>query len=709
MGPMISVGTFLVIYALIFYLMPVPGPGDARRGGLLLRCVVLPDVVVSNWLGDPAAFAIGERLQVLAIAVGMFIPIGLAGWLLLGLLRAERGLTRLERVFFSGCLGLGATSLYMLAIGLLGRLHDRSAIWAPAAIVLVASAARWWLLKDPDPELLVDYQPVEEHSIHATRGDQRWLWFAAPFVAAILLGGALPPIDFDVREYHLQAPKEFYEQGAITFLRHNAYASMPAGTEMLSLAAMQLVGDWQLGALVGKSLIALCAPWTALGLLAAGRRWAGNRSGVMAALLFISVPWIAQVSSSGMVEGVSAMFLWGAVYAVLLWRDGARDNRLSRVLLAGALSGAAVACKYPNLVFVAIPLAAYVAYLCLRSAGRSHNIPHGAPREASAEPLLSRLAPLAAFVLAAAVVCGPWFAKNWIFTGNPVYPLAATIFGGETRTPELIARWNKAHVPDGFGPTKFVQSIINVSLESTLASVLIVPLAALALFGTGHRRLVLSLAAFAGCYLLVWWLFTHRIDRFYAPLFPVLAMLGSLAFTDPRWRGCRPVLDGFMLIGLFANLVFILAGGGGDNAYFAKADQLRADPTRVDPWKIYLNENLKPGDALLTVGDAEVFDLTMPVYYNTVFDENLFDAWFKGRAPEEILRTLADNGISHVYVNWDEIDRYRSRGNYGFSDYIQPSVLEELVRQQVLDKPLPEMDTRTGRVYPVHRPPQGAQ
>ena len=41
----------------------------------------------------------------------------------------------------------------------------------------------------------------------------------------------LPPVDFDVREYHLQAPKEFFQPGRISFLPHNVYANMPLGAE----------------------------------------------------------------------------------------------------------------------------------------------------------------------------------------------------------------------------------------------------------------------------------------------------------------------------------------------------------------------------------------------------------------------------------------------------------------------------------------------
>lgn len=48
-----------------------------------------------------------------------------------------------------------------------------------------------------------------------------------------------------------------------------------------------------------------------------------------------------------------------------------------------------------------------------------------------------RFKPLAAFLLAVAVGCGPWFVKNAVLTGNPTYPLLFEWFGGTSRTDEL--------------------------------------------------------------------------------------------------------------------------------------------------------------------------------------------------------------------------------------------------------------------------------
>ena len=160
---------------------------------------------------------------------------------------------------------------------------------------------------------------------------------------AILLAAMLPPLDFDVREYHLQAPKEFFEQGQITFLPHNVYANMALGTEMLSLLAMVLSGDWWLGALAGKTVIAGFTLLCGLGLWAAGRRLFSPTAGVVAALVYLSIPWVTSIASGGFVEGASACYLFLALYALLLHREQGTPS----LLLAGYLAGGAVSTKYP--------------------------------------------------------------------------------------------------------------------------------------------------------------------------------------------------------------------------------------------------------------------------------------------------------------------------------------------------------------------------
>ncbi len=228
-------------------------------------------------------------------------------------------------------------------------------------------------------------------------------------------------------------------------------------------------------------------------------------------------------------------------------------------------------------------------------------------------------------------------------------------------------------------------------------SPLLVPLAAAAFFCARRRRLALGLAAYAGFYLAVWWLATHRVDRFWVPVLPVLAWLAGVgtAWSASRvWRGAVTVL---LLGSLAANLLFLLSAGVYDHRYLVSLERLRRDEpaepgavSRVHPIHRYLNDKATVGDRLLLVGDAQPFDLELPTLYNTCFDECLFERWMKGHTAAERRAVLHQQQITHVLVNWSEIDRYRSPGNYGFTDYVTKELVrDELVRAQHILRPVP--------------------
>jgi hypothetical protein len=67
-----------------------------------------------------------------------------------------------------------------------------------------------------------------------------------------------------------------------------------------------------------------------------------------------------------------------------------------------------------------------------------------------------------------------------------------------------------------------------------------------------------------------------------------------------------------------------------------------------------------------------------------VFDASPFEAWcaqpvdgkpqseWPLRDPAEIRRTLQEQGITHLCINWLEIIRYRLPGSYGYTDFVHP-------------------------------------
>jgi hypothetical protein len=688
----------LVVYLLLFY-----AAEHSRRQSLLI--LFIPDDMVLSWVGgDFGRLGVLDRAPVLLVAGSIIALAFVFGRLTISAARCDRRLSRLELFIFSTGVGLSELSLLTLAIGLVGGLDSLWAFVAPIGTVLALAVWQWkrGALWGSDG----DVAGADAAGAQDSGWLQRWgLWLGVPFALLILLGGMLPPWDFDVREYHLQVPKEWYLQGEIGFLPHNVYGNMPLGAEMHALLAMVFMPgrlDWWWGALAGKTVIAAFAPLTALALFAAGKRFVSTTAGVVASLVYVSTPWVAHVSVTGLIEGAVGFYLLLAVYAMLLWNSeaGASADPVAargRILLAGFLAGSAAACKYPAFLFVVLPLALWSLF-------------HG--RRFNWKPALL-------FTMAVVCACGLWLGKNWVLAGNPIYPL---VFGGSTRTPEKMEQWNRAHrvPPDDRGRryslAQAADAVAQVGWRSAWLSPLLIPLAVMAFVSDTRRRLALILAVYALYFLLTWWLFSHRIDRFLVPLLPVVALLAGIGAAWSQAQRWRTVVVTVLMCGLVASFLLI-ATGGHDHRYLVALTDLRRDdamqedtPPRIRAQRLahaYLNDAVDDEHRALLVGDAEPFDLEVPVLYNTCFDDCIFEQLMRGRSREERVAALREQGISHVFVFWSDIDRYRSPGNYGFTDYVTKSLVrDELARKQRLLRRVElDIEPESGEVFEVVEQP----
>ena len=706
------------VYLVLFYATELPGlpnvDGLSHRRMIFLLPLLTPEEIVPQWLGTSPTVAVLDRLPVLAVAGGILGGSFVIGWLALVLGGLDRRLTRLEVIVFSLAVGLNGVSTYVLLAGSCGFLHGRLVFLLPMLVISAAAGWLWFrrrgepLEKDLSPPWPTRDDPAGNHGI-----SPRWLWCAAPFVAVIVLGGMLPPVEFDVREYHLQAPKEFYQAGRIGFLPHNLYGNMALGTEMFSLLGMVLTGDWWLGSLVGKTVIAAFGPLTGLGLLAAGRRFFSPSVGIVAAVLFVSTPWIVQVSTTGFVEGASALYLLMTLYAFWLWR---KSPHRSTILLAlcGYMAGSAVSCKYPGVLFVVLPFAACIAVTEFEKAGGGKaGGRKKAPGPSSSLPgrLPVVFRHLTVFFLAVGLGSGLWFAKNWAFTGNPTYPLMYGLFGGENWTAEKTRSWNSVHVPTDFSVSALRHDMAGVVLKSKWLSPILMPLAALAFFRPKTRRLAIWLAVYFAFIVAAWWCLALRsADRYWIHGLPLVALLGGIGACWCRERVWRRTLLGLLVFGTVVNLAVATSGGGGYNRYLASLAELRVDPDRVDAWHLYFNRHATEGRVLL-VGEAQVFDIEVPILYNTWLDDSIFErmvidpATGKLRQPQQIRSAFQADNVSYVYVHWGEIARYRDTG-WGDFALIGPELFDGpdgLVQQGIL-APIPptrELENHPGRGYRV--------
>ena len=62
--------------------------------------------------------------------------------------------------------------------------------------------------------------------------------------------------------------------------------------------------------------------------------------------------------------------------------------------------------------------------------------------------------------------------------------------------------------------------------------------------------------------------------------------------------------------------------------------------------------------------------------------------WPAARAIKSFREALRERNLTHIYVDWEQIERHRKPGGYGFTDFVQRPRFDRWVAAGVLDRPL---------------------
>jgi hypothetical protein len=720
---------WLCVFGFVFFQIDLPNSSPTTNRTdvwlelpelLLYSVIPHPDAPPAGWSNFP------QRLPILFVGFWMLGGVWGLGHLLLRIIRLKPHLRRLEKTVFAYGLGMSGVSLLVLGAGLLAQRVPDALSGETLGIALFVFALIEFALRRTwdrsNNSSTASEGAAAKGKASSKRADSEFSMSRlgavllrgqipfgilargiaslamALFVMAMALGAMLPSIDFDVKEYHIQGPKEWFMNGAIEMLPHNVYTSFPFLTEMFHLLGMELSSDWYLGALAGKLALMTFAPLTGLAVFAAADRLFDRKAAWAAMLIHLSTPWTYRISIIAYAEGGLTFFLMATTLAVIIRVQSQQDDpeqaldeageespgtgRLT--ILTGLLAGSAMACKYPGLLSVVFPAAVVLLLLEWKSQ--------------NAAPLTRRVTrTLLVFGLACGVTIGPWLLKNLYETGNPVYPLMNSLFHGIDWTPTLEANWKNAHSPSHYQPFDLLVKCYDVTLKSDWLSPLMFPLAPLAFLTRWNRRIIGGLWLYVGFLFLSWWVLTHRLDRFWIPLIPLVALLsggGVWWATNQFWRYSA---GAFVTLCVLFNLGFITTVNCGLNTWLGDLAVVRDESEFTAEPVAYLNRIRLPTDAkVLFVGEAQVFDVRVPLVYNTVFDVSIFEQWCsanesgvpvadqKMKSAAEIRERLKSEGITHILVNWQEVLRYRT--TYGISEFLAPWRFEQLQREGILHR-----------------------
>lgn len=343
-----------------------------------------------------------------------------------------------------------------------------------------------------------------------------WLWSSE-------FGG------YDALSYHLALPKRWIEDRApVGPVDGNVYSALPSFVEAAFMHLMILRRDTIYGALACQWWAALATLATAFAVARLAERAVGPRTGAIAALAFLATPWVVVTGSLAYNDVAPCLLLAGGWLLLLRATDGGRtlDGRSAAAL--ALIAAAAVGAKPTAIFFVALPLLA-ITILEARPKALGH-------------------APLAAGV--GALVLAPWFVRNAVGYGNPLFPFASILFGPGTWSAEQHEIFARAHSP-GIGllarPVVLAREWIAHGLgaappnEPWFPQWGALPAAGLAGLAFGFRANRHARAALAaiGIACLGWLFLTHLKSRFLLPTAIPLALGATMLLRSAAAAATR--------------------------------------------------------------------------------------------------------------------------------------------------------------------------
>jgi hypothetical protein len=577
----------------------------------------------------------------------------------------------------------------------------------------------------------------ENVAYHARRAVSGWpklpldraLTFYLLTLFGLTFGLSLAPpggADYDSLVYHLAVPAQYLRAEKVVELPYDHHSYFPFTLEMLYAVGLAARGE-----VFAKLFHWLMLPLGALALVSIGRRAHSARAGLLAAALYASMPMTLQEATTAYIDlGFAAFtflalacFVGAPMVAVEKLEAGASPAKANQNLIwCGIFCGLCLGTKYFGwLIFGFLGLWLLISGLKNRT-------------------LTARQ--LACFALPALVLGLPWYLRNALWTGNPVFPFAYGVFGGQGWSREMATAYDASQASYGFGksaldamllPFRLAMTPLNVGqFGGVIRGIAGWPLAyeppapgydglfevrglffdvfpGPALLALGFPALVaprkpraVVVAASLFGFLWLFWIFTSQQIRYLLPALGILALVGGwgAAQFGPRLRVARWV--GGLGLALWFGLApaFVTWRAAPNFAVLSGAisgeDYLR----RFFPGYAamdWANKNTPTEAKFAVYGEPRCFYLDRAYFWADDQHNQLID-YSKLKSGADFARALRDLGATHVLWNLN-LDYARNGGVYG-----PPGLIEDAIARGDLQLQLDENAGRGYRVYSLRTP-----
>jgi hypothetical protein len=506
--------------------------------------------------------------------------------------------------------------------------------------------------------------------------------------------------NYDSLSYHLELPRQWLELGRIAPLDSNVYSYLPGYMESTTLHLAHLAlappadpnglsgivtdhGRLAISAQLLSALVTIGAAFVCGTLARSVLARIGTtdptseRAARLVRALVLWTPWMIVVGTLTYNESAVVLLIASATIVALT-----TDLSITRrTILCALISAGACSCK-PTALVLGIPIVG-IALL-------------------AATPPRSWIRVAILGSLVGALALAPWLVRNAIASGNPVFPMASSLFGDGPWTPDQHTRYANAHTFDG----SFLDRLTTLVLPregrfhierfrgytnvqwGVFAGVGIVG-AILALIPARTRRAALLTLVALGVTIGAWMALTHLQSRFLIPTIPALGVGSALALAamsaHAPIRAVRAMALLVVLAGAAMSVRIIsVQRGGTPNALLplgvgAFTGEITSPELEDAFWWSGVNAAATDDTAVLLLGDATPLYVRSPVISTTVYDTSPIASIIEESPddPSAWIDELRDQNIGWVVLNTSELARFRDSG------WIDPMITQDHIERLI--------------------------
>ncbi len=243
--------------------------------------------------------------------------------------------------------------------------------------------------------------------------------------AGSFLWALAPAVRYDSLSYHLAVPMRYLAAGGMIEIPESIQTYWAHYGEMLYEIAL-LLGDQPL-----TSLINFCAGiLITIQIYFLGKHLKNETVGILAALIFCSLPIIGIEAATTYIDILIAFFIAAAFQAAMFWHREKNDRWL---IIVGIFSGLAIGTKITAFWMLLPFFLLLIIYFAITKDGL-HITQSKVETNANHRVFLRSLwnqgwwKRVIGLVLPAVVLFSPWLIRDWFWTGNPIFPNYNNIF-----------------------------------------------------------------------------------------------------------------------------------------------------------------------------------------------------------------------------------------------------------------------------------------